>query len=376
MQNFRAANKLNLKHYHKKTLTIYGLLIFSVVGMVMIFSSRAATPPSVIEAENGTITAPAVKITNSTTSAGSAVKFGAASQVAKTNFLFGVGDYAGTAATTRIVTEAPIKMLTNWYSDPSGLQYLPQIRTDALNFTSQGYAMHLMVWNYSDTKTTTQTAYGPACGVAYPISSRFNDDMRQVAQAYAGTKLYVTMFFEVQAYSCGEQQWKDNEAYFKALQDSYKQALATFHQYAPGSKISIGWGGWLTTWDDPTTGLGTSMLPYFSDVLNMSDFQSYGAVASGAGANLQTVQQLTPLLHAYGNKPVMITPFGRYAGDSTATWPADMQSILNDTTLTRAINNGLFAIDLYKYNNLTNETDFQYMKSAVNKYTTWQVVAP
>ena len=39
---------------------------------------------------------------------------------------------------------------------------------------------------------------------------------------------------------------------YRALKDRYLETLAVFHQYAPNARVSLGWGGWQTRWDDPS----------------------------------------------------------------------------------------------------------------------------
>lgn len=291
--------------------------------------------------------------------------------------IFGIGDNVYGAPATRMVKEAPVKMITSWYSGTDTL-------AETLNATSQvaktyaaGFDQHLVVWLQQNPKATVQTKYGAACGISYPISTRFADDMRQIAQEYAppaGRKLYVSMFFEVQVYGCQEQQWNGNEAYFAALKDSYRTALTTFHTSAPGSKVALGWGGWQVNWDDPATGAGVSMIDHFGDIMRASDFQSFGSLSETRGENLSQITKFTPLLHSYGGK-VMLSPFGRYIGSDMTYWPEDLRTVLTDSVMTRLLADGLFAVDLYRQDNYTDETTFQYAKAAVQKYATWSVPA-
>ncbi len=60
------------------------------------------------------------------------------------------------------------------------------------------------------------------------------------------------------------------------------------------AKVSLGWGGWQTRFDDPSTGAGRSMFPYFDDVMRASDFQSFQAIQSDS--NVADVRAMTRLL--------------------------------------------------------------------------------
>jgi hypothetical protein len=32
--------------------------------------------------------------------------------------------------------------------------------------------------------------------------------------------------------------------------------VAVFHQHAPNARVSLGWGGWQTRWEDEASGAG------------------------------------------------------------------------------------------------------------------------
>jgi hypothetical protein len=183
------------------------------------------------------------------------------------------------------------------------------------------------------------TAYGPACGRGYPLSSRFVGDMAQLAQAFAGSgPLYVTLFTEFQTYPCADNAWVGSESYYRALKDQYLAVMAVFRQYAPNANVSIGWGGWQARWDNPTTGAGRSLFPHFADVMQASDFQSFQAMESDT--NVEDVRAMVRILGAYG--PVMLAHYKPDNG-SCAVATSDLTTMLTDAYLRDVTENGLFA---------------------------------
>ena len=231
--------------------------------------------------------------------------------------------------------------------------------------------MHLIV--FSDVpEAQIQTQYGTACGRAYPLSDRFLDDMRQLAQTFAGAAngppLYVTLFTEFQTYACVDNAWNPDaptNAYYRALKDRYLETLAVFHQHAPNARVSLGWGGWQTRWDDPSIGAGRSMFPYFADVMRASDFQSFQAMQSDS--NVADVLAMVQTLGAYG--PVMLAHY-KPDNSSQATFDADTQTLLTDSYLSEMTAAGLFAWSFMDQVNLGLEQSYQFVKGAVQRYGT------
>jgi hypothetical protein len=285
--------------------------------------------------------------------------------------LFGLGPQADSAVQKPLVLEAPVRMLTSWYISPDDLGWMTGWRDGRVPQSyAAGYALHLIVFT-NGTETQVPTAYGMACGRPYPLSERFVDDMRQLAQIFAGAAsgppLYVTLFTEFQTYPCKDNAWNPNpetNAYYRALKDQYRAALAVFHQYAPNARVSLGWGGWQTRWDKPSTGAGRSMFQYFADVMRESDFQSFQAMQSDS--NVQDVRAMVQILGAYG--PVMLAHYKPDNG-SQATFDADVRAMLTDSYLAEVTANGLFAWSFMDDTNLSaSEATYQYVKNAVIRF--------
>ncbi len=281
--------------------------------------------------------------------------------------LFGIGTEADGALNTRLSRESPVHMLTSWYNGPGDLAWMggwqAKLVPDAY---AAGYALHLVVFSNSPERSIA-TPRGLACGRDYPLSPGFLDDMHRLAQTYSGTgPLYVTMFTEFQTYPCIDNQWLGNENYFRALQDQYIAAKNIFHQYAPNSHVSLGWGGWQARFDDPARGGGRSLFPYFADVMNASDFQSTQAMQSDT--NVADMQDMIRTLHNYGTGQVMVAHYKPDNG-AQATFDADTQAMLTDDYLLRATTNGLFAFSFMDNANLAaSEPSYQFVKNAVVRY--------
>jgi len=285
--------------------------------------------------------------------------------------LFGIGPEADGALKTRLAQEAPVKMLTSWYNGPGDLSWMTGWRTNLVpQAYASGKALHLIVWA-GDAEVSFPTKYGTACGRSYPLSDRFLGDMHQLATTFAGSAggppLYVTLFTEFQTYPCVDNQWSvtpEVTNYYRALKDRYLEALAVFHQYAPNSRVSLGWGGWQARWDAPATGGGRSLFGYFADVMRASDFQSFQAMASDS--NVNDIRDMTKILGAYGK--VLLAHYKPDNG-SQATFDADLKTVFTDAYLAELTSAGLFGFSFMDNANLSSsESSYQLVKSAVTRY--------
>jgi len=283
--------------------------------------------------------------------------------------LFGLGPTVDSARNAPLTRESRIGMLTAWYNGPNDVGWM----TDAYHrgmYAQQyaaGKALHLIVWT-GDAETTFSTGYGTACGRHYPLSDRFLDDIRSVASAFAGSgQLYVTLFTEFQTYPCADNAWNANSAanaYYRALKDRYLEARAAIRSVAPGARVSLGWGGWQTRWDDPTKGGGRSMFQYFADVMRSSDFQSFQAMQSDG--NVGDVRAMTRTLGTFG--PVMLAHYKPDNG-SQSTFDSDVRSMLTDAYLAEMRGYGLFAWSFMDHANIGgSSTTYAFVRDALNQF--------
>ena len=286
-------------------------------------------------------------------------------QPADLPFIFGLGAQADGAMRQKLYQEAPVGMLSSWFNRPEDLEFMRGWqRTTVPQAYASGKALHLIVWTDDHDEGPLTTRYGPACGRSYPFSDRFDDDMRELATIYNGNgsngTLYVSMFTEFQTYPCQDNSWKGNENYFRALQDQYRQARGIFKQYAPNSQVSLTWGGWQASWDDPATGTGRSLMPHFAAVMRESDFQSFQAMDSTG--NVRHIADMTRLLHEFGGPGpagrVMLAHFKPDNGDQIL-WRRDLQQIFAPPYFQALRANGLFGFSFMDEKNmLANGEDY------------------
>jgi hypothetical protein len=294
-----------------------------------------------------------------------------APQPAPPRLLFGLGPEAKDARSAPLTRQAPVRMLTSWYDGPDDLAWMEGWRDSLVpQAYAAGYTLHLIVWT-GDAEGSIPTPYGTACGRRYPLSSRFPDDMRRLARIFAGTangpRLYVSLFTEFQTYPCSNNAWNASpavNAYYRALKDRYRAAMATFHRQAPNSRVSLSWGGWQTRWDDPATGGGRSLFQHFADVLRASDFQSFQAMATDS--NVRDIRAMVRTLGAYG--PVMLAHYKPDNG-STAVIKADLHAVLSDRYLADVIRDGLFAMSFMDGASLAASSSlYDFVRRAVRRY--------
>lgn len=256
-------------------------------------------------------------------------------------------------------------MLTSWYNGPNDLAWMTGWRNTLVpRAYADGYTLHLVVFS-NGPEAQLSTAYGPACGRAYPLSSQFVGDMAQLAQTFAGSgQLYLTLFTGLQTYPCSDNAWVGSENYYRALKDQYLAALAVFRQHAPNAKVSIGWGGWQARRDNPATGAGRSLFPYFADVMQASGFQSFQAMESDT--NVEDVRAMVRILGAYG---LVMLAHHKPDNGSCAVATADLTTMLTDAYLREVTANGLFAWSFMDERIVTCSSGLStFVRSAVASY--------
>ncbi len=259
--------------------------------------------------------------------------------------LFGLGTEADGDRSGALAKNAPLGMLSSWYNGPSDLSWMSGWETTEVpRDYAAGYEMHLIVWS-GESRSTLSTPYGTACGQPYPISPQFLVNMEQLARIFkppANRTLYVTLFSEFQTYPCNGNEWSGSPqttAYYEALKAQYLAALKIFHRLAPGSKVSLGWGGWQARWNGPATGAGRSLFKHFADVMHASDFQSFEVINSETDTTdiLGMARQLKP----YG--PVMLAYYRPPEGSVTVT-RSHLKAVLARSFLEREAALGVFSM--------------------------------
>lgn len=286
--------------------------------------------------------------------------------------LFGIGTEADTDRTIPLARQAPVRMLTSWYTGPGDLGAMARWRTSVVpQAYSTGYALHLIVYS-GDTTGVVTTKYGTACGRPYPLSIGFLSDMQQLARIFAGSAhgppLYVTLFSDFQTYPCVTGAWDPNAAttnYYRALKDQFTAAEAIFHANAPNARVSLGWDSRQTRTDDPAHGGGRSLFTHFADVMEASDFESLEATQ--AGGNAADIAAMVRVLGAYG--PVMVAQYKPGDG-SQSTYDADLEALFGPGgSVPQLVGEGLFAFSFADDAQMNTSTGaYQLAETAVTRY--------
>jgi hypothetical protein len=340
----------------------------TVTAVLDLSDGGTASARAAFSVSNPPKPSPTTRTATTTTTAATAQR---APEPATPRLLFGLGPEANGARSAPLAGQAPVRMLTSWYNGPGDLSWMAGWRNSLVpRAYADGYAMHLIVWT-GDAEGPVETRHGTACGRRYPLSTRFPDDMRRLAEIFAGAaggpRLYVSLFTEFQTYPCSDNAWNANpeaNAYYRALKDRYREAMATFHQHAPNARVSLCWGGWQTRWDDPATGSGRSLFRYFSDLLRASDFQSFQAMATDS--NVRDIRAMARTLGVYG--PVMLAHYKPDNG-SSAVMQADLHTVLSDGFLADVTRDGLFAMSFMDAGSLTAPGDlYDFVRRAIRRY--------
>ncbi len=281
--------------------------------------------------------------------------------------IFGIGDNADKSIKYKIVSEAPIKMLTSWYNGPGDLEWM-RVQKQYLfpEIYKSKFIVHLVTWTPDEPEQNIETPYGPACGRPYPVSTQILEDMNQLSQIYNGpVPMYVSLFTEFQTYTCTDNNWNGNENYWKTLMDNYKKIKDIFHKNAPKSKVSISWGGWINRYDDVENQGGRSLFKYFAQTLKESDFSSFQSMDSDS--NAKDIINMVSILGSY-KKPVMLSHY-KPATHKEDVFNNDMNKIFEPSTLRELIKNGFFAISFMDYEILEDiPSTYQTVKTYANKY--------
>lgn len=288
--------------------------------------------------------------------------------------LFGLGPEAPAASRQPLFYQAPIGMLTTWYDDPDDLARFEAWSRDLLpQHYAEGTALHLLVAPTFDEGEPVDTPRGPGCGQAYQMSPRFLDDMRRLAVSFAGAEngppLYVSMFNGMEKVACTTHGYDSDPAttnYYLSLKDRYLQVRQIFHRYAPNARVALNWDGWQTDGSTPeSTARRKAMVDQFSDVMTVSDFQSFNAFQDED--NSEDVDRMVAELGRYG--PVMVSNFGPDDDYTGARARSDLERVFDPRQISKLTAQGLFAWSFWnhKYVDVTPET-YTLARDVVNHY--------
>jgi hypothetical protein len=160
-----------------------------------------------------------------------------------------------------------------------------------------------------------------------------------------------------------DNEWDSATNYYLALKDQYRAAYQVLHANAANVHVSLGFGGWLGTYDYPQKHGGRSLIAKFTDIMKMSDFQSFQAMNDGPNMNPAQIKTMVNILHPYG--PVMLAHFKPDNG-SQSTFDSDVRTIFTDDFIKQITAAGLFAMSFMTNDN--PNADLAFVKAAVIRY--------
>lgn len=281
--------------------------------------------------------------------------------------IFGLGSQTESAIISPITQNAPIRILSNWYVTDRDLVWMTDAyhRSIYVDAYSRGYSLHLIDWSPEPEVNFTTLLGEPTCGRQYPLSARYLDDQRRLAQQFNGTgTIYVTLMTEFQTYPCVDNSWSNGASYYRALIDQYVKAINVWHTNAPRSKVSLGWGGWETQTD-------RSIEPFFVDALQASDFMSFQAMHGVS--NVQASRDMTTFLGDYG--PVMQAHHMPDADNNDLetvyrVFREDFQALFTtQSSVNSLVSDGLFAWQILDDKPLRNSTEtYNLVLNSVRTY--------
>lgn len=268
----------------------------------------------------------------------------AANAVAPPKIVFGLGPNAVKATGSSLMASG-IGMITTWYHGPNQLSQFEGWHSDVIpEIYRSGRAVHVVVATWDEGRSI-KTRFGRACGQPYPLSDEFLDDMRRLAAAFAGQAdgppLYISMFHGLQKLACANSGYLADRAttnYYMALKERYVDIMKTMRQQAPNARVALNWDGWTASHDDPRTGAGRSMFPYFAEEMRASDFQSFSLFE--ANGNAEELRRMVKALGAYG--PVMVAYYGPHE-NPVDVYQDDLRRTFTPGTLSQLVADGLFA---------------------------------
>jgi hypothetical protein len=142
------------------------------------------------------------------------------------------------------------------------------------------------------------------------------------------------------------------------------EAVRVFHEHAPNSRVSIGWGGWQMRWDAPEIGGGRSMLTHFDDAMRASDFQSFQAMQSDR--NVDDIRAMVHALNDYG--PVMLAHY-RPDNGSQAVFENDVRAFLTEPFLREMHGAGLIGVSFMDERMVVdNESIYGYISGVLEAF--------
>lgn len=144
--------------------------------------------------------------------------------------LWGIGNEIPMAQETSLFKEAPVRMITSWFSKPDDLEWMRYYpgRNTMTALYGQGYAQQLVIW----------LAGYPQ----YALSAEFQRDLKELTDIFRGRgphygPLYIVLFTEYETYS-------DDPEYFRQLGEAFMESKNTVQEAYDRAYVALGFGGY------------------------------------------------------------------------------------------------------------------------------------
>jgi hypothetical protein len=259
------------------------------------------------------------------------------------SLLWGVGSEADQVGDTPWLHATPAKILTCWFNRHEDLAVFKYWRDvgHLARWQMDGYIIHVVTWEPL-----------PDTHGSYHVSAQWLDDISALAGYLAGppglpqppTVLW-SLATELQTYAQPENVWNDQTApYYTRLQANILAARDRIKAQAPGSLVSLSWGGWQTSFDDPRMGAGLSMIPHFADTMRQMDFVSFQAMSNDPGGNAAAIQRNAAYFHQYN--PHLMVAHWKPDNNNIAVLQGDLRDFAQPGFLDSIRKNGVFAISM------------------------------
>lgn len=261
--------------------------------------------------------------------------------------LFGMGNEIPMARETPLYREAPVNMISSWFSKPEDLEwmrYYPE-RNTLSTLYGKGYAQELIIWLHDYPQ--------------YAISDDFQEDLKEMIEIFKGEgpergPLYVVLFTEFETYS-------DDPEYYIQLKEAFMDSRETIKGVYEGANVAIGFGGY--GW----SGIEERELKdWEEEVLMAGDFAAVQAHHHVSNMDLMIPQVRNSIeqLGSYG-KPVMLSHFRIWKRDGEgglSTEEAFRRFIMEmhtEESMTAMAEDGLFAWNFF-WDDFINEPGAAY----------------
>src|SRR5206468_2783224 len=128
------------------------------------------------------------------------------------------------------------------------------------------------------------------------------------------------------------------------LQANLLAARDIVKRRAPGSLVSLSWGGWQTKFDDPATGAGRSMIPHFADTMRQMDFLSFQAMDNDPGGNAAGILRNAAFFHQYN--PHLMVSHWKPDNNNVDVLKGDINDFAQPNFFYTLRQNGVFAMSI------------------------------